>query len=246
MVPPCHPWHQRRRWPDFALWRNRARMQRRIFVWFGVSILVTAFVVSAVMAAVEKIRGTSNSAQWDNVQSLLGAQAARVWDDPGQRETWAGDFSKKLGWAVKLEDAQGHELSHYGPPTSRWMGNIRVVKDGQTVGTVRVQPWPHVKGSGWTLLLALAVVLCMLWAMSGRIAWKLAWPLEELTRVARDIGEGRLQSRFDVRHARGEVRSLAEVMNGMAERIERQLKEQRELLAAVSHEIGRASCRERV
>src|SRR5215468_10985687 len=237
MVPPCHPWHQRRRWPDFALWRNRARMQRRIFVWFGVSILVTAFVVSAVMAAVEKIRGTSNSAQWDNVQSLLGAQAARVWDDPAQRDAWASDFSKKLGWAVKIDDAQGHELSHFGPPTSHWMGNIRVVKDGWVLGTVRVQPWPHAKGSGWTLLLALGVVLCMLWAMSGRIAWKLAWPLEELTRVARDIGEGRLQSRFDVRHARGEVRSLAEVMNGMAERIERQLKEQRELLAAVSHEL---------
>ena len=55
--------------------------------------------------------------------------------------------------------------------------------------------------------------------------------------MARDLGEGRLQSRFDVRFARGEVRSLAEVMNGMAERIERQLKDQRELLAAVSHEL---------
>jgi HAMP domain-containing protein len=119
----------------------------------------------------------------------------------------------------------------------RWTASARVVRDGSTVGVVRVQPWPHGGWSGWTALLALSVVLVMLWAMSGRIAWKLAWPLEELTRVARDLGEGRLQSRFDVRFARGEVRSLAEVMNGMAERIERQLKDQRELLAAVSHEL---------
>ena len=119
----------------------------------------------------------------------------------------------------------------------RWSATAPVLRDGAKVGTVRVQPWPHGGGGGWTVLLAVAVALATLWAISGRIAWKLAWPLEELTRVARDLGEGRLQSRFDVRFARGEVRSLAEVMNGMAERIERQLKDQRELLAAVSHEL---------
>jgi signal transduction histidine kinase len=211
-------------------------MQRRLFVWFGVSILVTAFVVSAVTAGVERMRGPSARAQWDNVQGLIGAQAARVWDDPRQRDAWASELSDHLGWAVELDDAQGKELARFGPRTRRWMTSAPVVEHGVNVGTVRVQPWPR-GGSGWTALLAVAVVLAMLWAASGKIAWKLAWPLEELTRVARDLGEGRLQSRFDVRHARGEVRSLAEVMNGMAERIERQLKEQRELLAAVSHEL---------
>ena len=236
MVPPCHPWH-RRRWPDFTLWRNRARMQRRLFVWFGVSILVTAFVVTAVTAVMERLHGPSARAQWDNVQALIGAQAARVWSDPRERSAWASELSQQLGWTVQLEDARGKEVGRFGPPALHWMASAPVVRDGAVVGTVHVQPWPHGGHGGWTALLALGVVLAMLWAMSGRIAWKLAWPLEELTRVARDLGEGRLQSRFDVRHARGEVRSLAEVMNGMAERIERQLKEQRELLAAVSHEL---------
>ncbi len=236
MVPPCHPWH-RRRWPHFALWRNRARMQRRIFVWFGVSIVVTAFVVSAVTAGIERLSGPSPRAQWDNVQALIGAQAARVWSDPRERDAWASELSQQLGWAVELEDASGRQVGRFGPPALRWMASSPVVQDGRAVGTVRVQPWPHGGRGGWTALLALALVLVMLWAMSGRIAWKLAWPLEELTRVARDLGEGRLQSRFDVRHAHGEVRSLAEVMNGMAERIERQLRDQRELLAAVSHEL---------
>jgi two-component system, OmpR family, sensor kinase len=235
-VPPCHPWHRRGRWPDLVRWRNRARMQRRLFVWFGISILVTAFVVSAVTAGVERMRGQSARAQWDSVRGLLGAQAALVWDDPRQRAAWASEISEHLGWAVHLEDAQGRQIAHFGPPVRRWMASAPVVVNGTAVGTVRVQPSPR-GGPGWTALLAVAVVLAMLWAASGKIAWKLAWPLEELTRVARDLGEGRLQSRFDVRHARGEVRSLAEVMNGMAERIERQLKEQRELLAAVSHEL---------
>ena len=236
MVPPCHPWQGRRRWPDFALWRNRARMQRRIFVWFGVSILVTAFVVTAVTAGIERLRGPTAHAQWDGVQALVALQAAHVWADPRERDAWASDLSAQLGWALQLEDASGKELGRFGPPALHWMGTAAVVRDGVRVGTVRIQPFPHGK-SGWMVLLALGLVVATLWAMSGRIAWKLAWPLEELTRVARDLGEGRLQSRFDVRHARGEVRSLAEVMNGMAERIERQLKEQRELLAAVSHEL---------
>ncbi|HZX43479.1 MAG TPA: histidine kinase dimerization/phospho-acceptor domain-containing protein, partial [Myxococcaceae bacterium] len=236
MVPPCHPEH-RRGWPRRFHWRSRAKLQRRLFLWFGISILVTALVVSAVTAGVERLGGPSPRAQWENVQALIGAQASRVWADPGERNAWASELSKQLGWAVQLEDARGKELGHFGPPARRWTASAPVVQDGATVGMVRVQPWPHGRWAGWTALLALSVALAMLWAMSGRIAWKLAWPLEELTRVARDLGEGRLQSRFDVRFARGEVRSLAEVMNGMAERIERQLKDQRELLAAVSHEL---------
>ena len=237
MVPPCHPAHHRSRWPDLVRWRNRARMQRRLFVWFGVSILVTAFVVSAVTAVVDRVRGPSARAQWDNVQSLIGAQAARVWTDPRERDAWASELAQQLGWAIRLDDVSGNELARFGPSSMRWSASAPVLRDGVKVGTVRVQPWPHGGGGGWTVLLAVAVALATLWAISGRIAWKLAWPLEELTRVARDLGEGRLQSRFDVRFARGEVRSLAEVMNGMAERIERQLKDQRELLAAVSHEL---------
>lgn len=212
-------------------------MQRRLFVWFGVSILATAFVVSAVTAGVERLRGPSARAQWDGVQALIAAQAARVWSDAPARNAWAAELSQQLGWALQLEDAGGQELGRFGPPVHHWTASAPVVQGGATVGTVRVQPWPHGGRGGWTALLAVGVVLAMLWAASGRIARRLAWPLEELTRVARDLGEGRLQSRFDVRHVRGEVRSLAEVMNGMAERIERQLKEQRELLAAVSHEL---------
>jgi len=236
VVPPCHPYHHRSRWPDLARWRNRARMQRRLFAWFGVSIVVTALVVMAVTSVVDRFRGLSTREQWDNVQALIGAQASHVWDDPRQRDAWASEIAGRLGWSIELDDASGKQISRFGPSTIHWAASVPVVRGAVTVGKVRVHPWPR-GGSGWTVLLALLVAVCTLWAISGRIAWKLAWPLEELTRVARDLGEGRLQSRFDVRFARGEVRSLAEVMNGMAERIERQLKDQRELLAAVSHEL---------
>ena len=172
MVPPCHPWHHRSRWPDLVRWRNRARMQRRLFVWFGVSILVTAFVVLAVTTVVDRFRGPSARAQWNNVQALIGVQASRVWDDPRHRDAWASEIAGQLGWSVRLDDAMGKEFARFGPPTIHWAASAPVFRDGVQVGTVRVHPWPR-GGGGWTVLLALAVAVVSLWAISGRIARKL-------------------------------------------------------------------------
>jgi two-component system, OmpR family, sensor kinase len=218
------------------LWRSRARMQRRMFVWFGVSILVTGFVVSLVINTVERVRGGTGRTEWHGVEQLLSAQASRVWSNPTERDAWAADLSHHLGWGVSIEDNDGQVLARFGSTGGRWTETVPVTQEGRSVGRVKIQAWGPTHG-GWMVLLAVTVALAVLWAASGRIARRLAWPLEELTRVARDLGDGKLQSRFDLRHARGEVRSLAEVMNAMAARIERQLKDQRELLAAVSHEL---------
>jgi signal transduction histidine kinase len=73
--------------------------------------------------------------------------------------------------------------------------------------------------------------------MSGAIAFRLTRPLIMVIRVAQDIGDGKLETRLDVEHHRGETRLLAIAINEMAERIQQQLKDQRQLLAAVSHEL---------
>lgn len=73
--------------------------------------------------------------------------------------------------------------------------------------------------------------------MSGAIAFRLTRPLLMVIRVAQDIGDGKLETRLDVDRHRGETRLLAMAINEMAERIQQQLKDQRQLLAAVSHEL---------
>ncbi len=96
----------------------------------------------------------------------------------------------------------------------------------------------HWQGSTRTLLFALGIAAVALWAASGVIARRLAWPLVEVIRVARDIGQGKLSSRVS-RWWRGpdEIGALADTINDMAERIEKQMADQRALLAAVSHEL---------
>jgi signal transduction histidine kinase len=80
------------------------------------------------------------------------------------------------------------------------------------------------------------IAFFVLSAVSGAVAWRMTRPLITTIRVARDIGEGKLDTRVPMHH-RGEMRVLATAINEMAERIEQQLKDQRQLLAAVSHEL---------
>jgi signal transduction histidine kinase len=105
------------------------------------------------------------------------------------------------------------------------------------------------RGTGFrhAFLLALAGAGFTLWFMSLALARRLGRPLRELARVAGDIGDGRLSARAAVgRRATGEVAFLAAAINEMAERIERQISDQRELVAAVSHEIRAPLSRLRV
>lgn len=83
----------------------------------------------------------------------------------------------------------------------------------------------------------LALVFVALGSLSGWIAWNLTRPLIMVIHAARDIGDGKLDTRIDVRHHRGETALLARAINEMAAKIETQLKDQRALLAAVSHEL---------
>ena len=86
--------------------------------------------------------------------------------------------------------------------------------------------WWHVLIAGFVLS-----------AMSGAIAWRMTRPLLLAVRAARDIGDGKLDTRIDPTRHGGEVRLLATAINDMAEKIQRQLSDQRQLLAAVSHEL---------
>ncbi len=94
-----------------------------------------------------------------------------------------------------------------------------------------VQLWDHPRW--WHIVIA----IMLLSGMSGAIAWRMTRPLIMAVRAARDIGDGKLDTRIDARRHDGEMRLLADAINDMAQRIDKQLKDQRELLAAVSHEL---------
>jgi signal transduction histidine kinase len=86
-----------------------------------------------------------------------------------------------------------------------------------------------------------------LWGASGRIARRIARPLDELTDVVKRIGAGDYSARSKAGcHEPDEIGVVSTAVNDMAAKIEKQLKDQRELLAAVSHELRTPLARVRI
>lgn len=88
-------------------------------------------------------------------------------------------------------------------------------------------------GKWWAFVATIAV----LWMASGAISFRLTRPLMMVIDAAQRIGDGDLTTRIPLRRHRGELVMLAEAINEMAARIEKQISDQRALLAAVSHEL---------
>jgi len=105
----------------------------------------------------------------------------------------------------------------------------------------------HVGAKPWLRPLGLCLSAMFVWMLSGLVARRIAYPLRELSRVAQDLGDGKLESRASLPwRGSAEVRELATSINDMAGRIEQQIKTQRDLLGAVSHELRTPLARMRV
>jgi signal transduction histidine kinase len=97
-------------------------------------------------------------------------------------------------------------------------------------------------------LLFVAVVLGVVALATRPLARRLSRPLERLTAAARRLGDGDLAARAPAPSGRGrwwrprhapadEIAELTRAFNEMAERVERLVRGQKELLANVSHEL---------
>lgn len=230
----------------FSHWRGpRHSLQRRLFVWFGVTIALTALVVGAVFATFGP-SGTRWMQEAEVARDLVSEQFASVWQHPTERHALVERLGRAFDAAITLEGPDGVIIDEIGGPCFRARYEVTVRSAGVVLGTVRGCPKHH-PHAPWVLLVALAAAGTTLWFASAAISMRLARPLSELARVTRDIGAGRLSARVRLgRHQPGEVGALADAVNDMAARIEEQLRGERELLAAVSHEIRSPLSRLRV
>ncbi len=228
--------HHRRRWGGPGAYL-RHRLRRRIFVWFGVSILLTGAASAAIMWMVAS-PGKWFEREIDHIRTFASHRFADVWDEPDARARLAQGMADDLRLGVAVRDDTGIIVSRHGLACRDDVYTIPVVRDGMTLGHVDAcladghHPVPRA-GIIWIL-----VAGGVLWAASGAIALRLTRPLVHLVEVTRRIGAGELDVADAVpRFGYGEFRVIGEAVQDMAARIRKQLDDQRELLAAVSHEL---------
>jgi len=224
----------------------RARLHRQLFMWLGITILFTGMVVSAVVSA---LRPEASSMESDvvRIQRFVGERFQRGGDQPAERHALAQEIAKAFEVDLTLRDAAKKPVEQIGPGCDKPEFTVPILRGNSQLGALSVCIDKRRRVPGLTFVLAIAAACLTLWGASGALARKLVRPLSDLIRVTREIGSGNLVSRVRLgRHHMGEVGVLADAVNDMARRIERQLNDQRELLAAVSHEIRSPLARLRV
>lgn len=219
----------------------RGRLQRRLFGWFTLAMVLTGVAVAAVSGLLGRFVGPS---PWRHnmagAERFVTANLARTWDQPPLRDSFARDLSESFGVRVELLDASRRPLASFGrspsgSPGGRPWHELAVSASRGALGFARVSP--ESEGAPWRVAVIFAIAVAVLWTFAGAVSRRIAWPFHQLAQVARDVGSGQLRARAPLRRQFGEARVLGEAINEMADRIERQLREQRELLAAVSHEL---------
>lgn len=216
----------------------RSRLRRKIFAWFALAIVMTASAVTMAMVAMSHVQDSSWHQDYERGRSWVGKQFASSWDSPDQREAFARETARDLRVDLELLDATGKSLLKVGGPCEKSSLEAPVYRGGTLLGTVRACPISRTGPGPERIILVVLVMVCVLWAFSGRIARRLARPLDELAGVVKRLGSGDLKARAVMSaDEQDEIGLVAEAINEMAARIEKQLTDQRELLAAVSHEL---------
>lgn len=221
------PWHRYRRYV-------RRRLHRRMFWWFGGSILMTGMVIWVVFRVIVPDRADRDP---QRIERLVASRFADVWTDAAAREEVARTVASDMTVSVTVLGGDGAELLVVGERCED-ADYTAVPRDGDlALGEVKMCS-PEPTRYKHLFFVGLLVAGFMLWGATGGIARRVTRPLGKVAHVAREIGDGKLDSRVHLgRHSPGEIGRLADAINDMAERIEKQMSDQRELLAAVSHEI---------
>lgn len=236
-----HPHHHRPPWarPMTPLGRYvRARLRRRIFAWFSGGLFTVGVLVAVLMMLVGRVQEPQWARTFENGRHWLGHQFARDWDDPAARTAFAQQTAHELDASIELRDLDGQRLLLVGEGcVPHHALELPIERAGRPIGQATLC-LAHPPGGSWHWVLMAFFGVGAIWMASGRVARRLARPLDELAEVVRKIGAGDLKARAQLGCSQpDEIGVVADAVNDMAARIDKQMNDQRELLATVSHEL---------
>jgi signal transduction histidine kinase len=246
------------------------RLFARIYFHFLGVLLVVAVAASLVFAFTARSAFVQDSA-W-RTSRHAGRLVGEVFHNPSELARHVKQLHDELDMDLVVRDLDGRVLASAGAeppdftaeevaqartgrrivhPSPAWstVGPVREPGTGAVIGTITsaVQPRPR-----WAALarpaLILSLVLTVIGIASALLARRISRPIERLTQAVRRLGAGDLAARVPVGERGGadELAELTRAFNDMAERIERLVAGQKELMANVSHELRSPLTRIRV
>src|SRR5262245_53448210 len=102
----------------------RARLHRRIFVWFGATILLTGVIVALVMLLVGSPPGWKRD--YEGMRALVGDRFERVYDDPVARRELADAISQHMDAVVVPLGPDQQPLDADGPRCGRPRHTVQI------------------------------------------------------------------------------------------------------------------------
>lgn len=228
------------------------RLQARLLLWFlgAIVLAIGASVLTTILTSSDPGE-TPTRVVSRHVQHRL----ARLWDDPVATEAYVAELRDTTGLDMRVRRDPGSFKGRplRGPNAMIFedgVAYVPVFKGGVVVGALELRtgsPAPQL----WRVAAALVAALLVLGLAARRVSKRLARPLEHLAQTAERFGSGDLAARTGIeklprRWVAEEVRDVGHAFDTMAERISRVVVEQRELLAAISHELRSPLGRARV
>ena len=215
----------------------RGRSLRRIlFKWFLLSLVLSSG-ASALTFSVVSDHEWSGPMQ--RGEGFLALRFGRIWHDADARETLAQDLETEFGVTIGLRDARGSSLRDAPSCHRLHEVNVRGLRGGDAQGFLgRVEVCvDHEPPAWWRIVLVAGAGLGVVLLLSGILAHRLSFPLRRVARAAQRLADGDLDARVGRFRGHDETRLLAKVFDHMAERLSKQIEEQREVLGLVSHEV---------
>ncbi|MDF2692127.1 MAG: Sensor histidine kinase, partial [Labilithrix sp.] len=223
--------------------RGRLRgLQARLLFWFLGAILlaVGASVVTTMLTSESSGENPSRV-----VSRHVQQRVAKLWDDPVATEAYLSELRDTTGLDIRVRRDPalfpGRRVRPGAMVFEDGVAYFPVLKHGETVGALELRTGTQ-PPQAWRIVVALLAALLALGAVARRVSSRLARPLEHVAATAERFGSGDLAARTGVeklprRWVAEEVRDLGRAFDSMADRISRVVLEQRELLAAISHEL---------
>lgn len=232
-------------------------LRSRLFFWFAGAILLASLTTLLVYHSTRPDAVTGADIMARNVSTHL----TDTWDDPEATRAYVEEVRDVTGFDVKLVrdprklPPRVHAAARRGmlfAPDNPAHIYIPVTRGQELLGALEMEKfgpkpmtWPW-----WRFALAIGLAAAILSMTAGRVAQRLARPLERLAGAADRFGGGDLAFRADVagthRWVAREVRDVGVAFNRMADRVEAMVRGQRELLGAISHELRSPLGRARV